>query len=197
MDARMTTDREPDLLKGAVAGLVGGLAGTWAMSEYQALWSRVVDGHEPQSAGGRHDARDWQEKNEDQNANELAAQAVARHTIGRTLTERELEVGAPLMHYAFGTALGLMYGLAAERTTWATSGSGLGFGSAVWAGADEIAMPAIGWSRPQRYPLESHLQSLTAHFVFGVTTEMVRRGARRLMGNGRFTSSSGSHRSRF
>jgi uncharacterized membrane protein YagU involved in acid resistance len=171
---------EPDLLKGAFAGMVGGLVGTWVMSEYQRLWSRV-NRQEPQSAGGLHDARDWQEKNEDRNANELAAQAVARHTLGRTLTERELETGAPLMHYAFGTALGIVYGLAAERAAWATSGSGVGFGSAVWAGADEGAMPLIGWSRPQQHPLESHLQSFTAHFVYGLGTELVRRGVRAML----------------
>jgi hypothetical protein len=173
--------REPDLLKGALAGLIAGAAGTWAMSEYQALWSRVVNGGEPQSAGGRHDARDWQEKNEDQNANELAAQAAARHTIGRSLSEEELEVGAPVMHYAFGTVMGLFYGMASERAAWATSGAGLGFGSAVWAGADEIAMPAIGWSHPDQYPLESHMQSFTAHLVYGGVTELVRRGVRRIL----------------
>lgn len=180
MDARMN-QREPDLARGAFAGLIGGLVGTWAMSEYQRLWTRVVNGEQPQSAGGRHDARDWQEKNEDRNANELAAQAVARHTIGRPLNEDELEVGAPLMHYAFGTMMGLFYGMAAERARWSTSGSGMGFGSAVWAGADEIAMPMLGWSRPQDHPAESHLQSLTAHFVYGVTTELVRRGVRSML----------------
>ena len=66
------------IVAGAIAGLVGGLVGTWAMSEVQALWSRRVDAaHDPDtaSAGGRHDAREWQERVEGENANELAANA--------------------------------------------------------------------------------------------------------------------------
>jgi hypothetical protein len=173
--------READAFKGALAGLVGGLIGTWFMSEYQALWSRVVNGGEPQSAGGKHDARDWQEKNEDQNANELAAQAVARNTVGRELSEDELEVAAPMMHYAFGSTMGAIYGAFVEEAPWAAAGAGSAYGALVWVGADEVAMPVIGWSRPQTYPLESHLQSLTAHLVFGVASEISRRAVRRLM----------------
>jgi uncharacterized membrane protein YagU involved in acid resistance len=172
-----------DVWKGAVAGLVGGLVGTYFMSEYQALWTRAVNGYEPQSAGGRHDARDWQEKNEGgQNANELAAQALARQTAGRELSERELEIAAPLMHYGFGAATGAAYGIFAERARWAPAGNGMGFGTLVWAGADEIAMPLIGWARPQRYPIESHFQSFTAHLVFGLATELTRRAVRNMLG---------------
>ena len=47
---------------GIVAGLIGGLVGTWVMSEFQGLWSKAADGRDPQSAAGRHDARDWQER---------------------------------------------------------------------------------------------------------------------------------------
>lgn len=153
------------------------------MSEYQALWSRVVNGGEPQSAGGRHDARDWQEKYEGgQNANEKAAQAVARRTVGRELAEPELEVAAPLMHYGFGASVSGLYGALVEEAPWAASGGGTGFGTAVWLGADEIAMPAIGWAHPQRYPAEAHVQSFTSHLVFGLTTELTRRAVRRMLG---------------
>jgi putative membrane protein len=173
--------RQRDALKGAISGFVGGLVGTWLMSEYQGLWSRYVDGVEPRSAGGRHDARDWEEKNEGDNANEQASQALARRTLGRELTRRELEVAAPLMHYAFGGGLGAAYGAVAERGPWATAGMGTAYGTAVWAGADEIAMPAIGWSRPDHFRLQDHLQSFTAHLVFGLGTELTRRGVRRMI----------------
>jgi len=164
-----------------MAGLIAGLVGTYFMSEYQGLWSKWMNGGEPNTPGGRHDARDWEEKNEGDNANQQAAQAVARRTVGRELTDDELEVAAPLMHYAFGGAISAAYGVFAEHTPWARGGAGAGYGTVVWAGADEIAMPLIGWSDPQRFPLESHLQSFTAHLVFGVTTEMTRRAVRRLL----------------
>ena len=65
------------MIKGILAGAAGGLVGTWAMSHAQRLWTRAVDERVPESAGGKHDARDWQERSEGQNSNELAAQAVA------------------------------------------------------------------------------------------------------------------------
>jgi len=144
---------------------------------------------EPQSAGGRHDARDWQEKVEGQNANELAANEVAEHTINRPLTREELEVAAPAMHYAFGAAMGALYGGLYEASRNVRAMGGTGWGMAVWAGADGIAMPLLNLSRPKtEYPLETHAQSYAAHIVFGVTTEVVRRGVRALWSDRRSRS---------
>jgi hypothetical protein len=160
--------------KGLIAGLIGGLAGTWAMSEAQRAWTRAVGGHVPESAGGKHDARDWQERSEGQNSNELAAQALARYLLGRRLTRDELRVAAPVMHYLFGAAMGALYGVYAQGRQVRTSGAA--FGMAVWLGADEIAMPVLGLSQPTtRRPVEMHLQSLIAHLVFGTVTEITRR----------------------
>jgi hypothetical protein len=157
-----------------LAGAIAGLAGTWAMSEAQRLWTYVIDGSAPASAGGRHDARDWQERSEHQNANELAAQALAIHFAGRRLTRHELQFAAPLVHYLFGTVVGALYGAYAERRR--SHGSGAGFGMTVWLAADEAAMPLLGLSDSTALrPLEMHLQSLMAHLVYGTATEMVRR----------------------
>jgi hypothetical protein len=186
---------------GVLAGMAGGLAGTLAMNEVQALWSRAVDGYRSTSAAGRHDSRDWQEKNEDANANEVLAQTVATHTIDRPLTEDELQVAAPVVHFSFGTALGAIYGGIMEAVTRRREASfafgrratdrprgpsvailaGAAFGAAVWVGADEIAMPVLGLSSERDYPLEAHVQSLVAHLAFGITAEVVRRGVRALL----------------
>jgi putative membrane protein len=174
-----STQTRADVQKGMLAGFIAGLAGTWTMSEFQGWWSRAVDGREPHSAGGRHDARDWQERNEGRNANELAAQAVATHAVGRDLTRAELKVAAPAVHYVFGSTLATMYGGLAETSPHVTAGVGIGYGVAVWAAADEVAMPILGLARRgQQYPVEAHLQSLAAHLVYGMTTEIVRRGVR-------------------
>jgi len=144
------------------------------MSEVQRLWTRVVDGDVPESAGGRHDARDWQERSEQRNSNELAAQTLAGFMLGRSLTREELHFAAPLVHYLFGAAVGAIYGAYAERRQ--AEGSGAAFGTTVWLAADEIAMPVLGLSDPTtRRPLEMHLQSLVAHLVYGTATEMTRR----------------------
>ena len=165
------------MYRGIIAGGVAGLVGTWAMNEVQRLWTRAVDDDAPESAGGRHDARDWQERSEHRNSNELAAQAVAGYILGRDLTREELRLAAPLVHFLFGAAVGAIYGAYAERRQADTTGAG--FGTTVWLAADEIAMPLLGLSdSTARRPLEMHLQSLVAHLVYGTATELTRRSVR-------------------
>jgi hypothetical protein len=128
MDKRHT---QPQVLKGAVAGFIGGLVGTWAMSHTQRFWTHAADGDAPDSAAGKHDARDWQERSENQTANELAAQAVAKWTLGRRLTRDELVIAAAISHYTFGAAVGVLYGASIELLR-RRSMSGVGLGTAVW-----------------------------------------------------------------
>jgi putative membrane protein len=167
------------MVKAILAGFVGGLAGTWAMNEAQRAWTQAVAGETPESAAGKHDARDWQERSEGQNSNEIAAQAVATRVIGRRLNREELAVGAALLHFTFGATVGALYGAYAGRQTRVTSG--IGFGLAVWLLADEIAMPLLGLSDSTlRRPLEKRLQSIAAHIVFGMATELTRSAVQRI-----------------
>jgi putative membrane protein len=161
------------------AGALGGVAGTWAMNHAQRLWTLAAEGDAPESAGGKHDAREWQERHENQNSNELAAQALARHLIGRSLTQDELQVAAPVVHYTFGAAVGALYGACTARRSRISVARGAGLGVALWMIADEIAMPAIGLSRPTtERPVEMHLQSFASHVVYGIVAELVRAAAR-------------------
>jgi hypothetical protein len=167
----------PGVNAAMIEGAVAGAAGTWAMNEAQRLWTYAADGQAPESAGGRHDARDWQERSEHQNSNELAAQAVARYVLGRRLSRQELRIAAPLSHFLFGAAMGALYGAYANARQAPPSGAS--FGATVWLAADELAMPLLGLSRsPARRPLEMHLQSLFAHLVYGTVTETTWRSLR-------------------
>jgi hypothetical protein len=161
--------------KDVLAGAVGGVAGTLAMNYAQRLWTLVAERNPPESAAGKHDARDWQERTEDENSNEVAAQVLARATIDRRLTERELSIAAPLIHFSFGAAVGAAYGASLDTVPHHRR-SGVALGSALWLAADEVAMPVLGLSRSTlERPLEMHCQSLVAHLVYGVVTERVRR----------------------
>jgi hypothetical protein len=131
------------MIKGILAGAMGGFIGTWAMSHAQRLWTRAADDRVPESAGGKHDARDWQERSEGQNSNELAAQTLAMTLLGRRLTRDELRIAAPMMHYAFGIAVGALYGAYADRLR-ARGASGVALGTTLWLTADEIGMPLLG-----------------------------------------------------
>jgi putative membrane protein len=168
--------------KGVVAGLAGGLVAAWVMNEFQALWSRAVEGGQPQSSGGHDDGRDRQERSEDANATEVAAQRIADTTIDRPLSRDELSIAAPAVHYAFGAAMGALYGGLVERSKRVPPLTGAAWGMALWAVADEVAVPMLHLSRPStESPAEVHLQALAAHIVYGITTELVQLGVRAAM----------------
>jgi len=166
---------------GVVTGLVGGLVGTWAMTQFQTLCSASnIDGA---TRGGDHpQARSAPKSPNEQNANERAADAVARNTINRPLTREELESAAPFVHYGFGAAMGALYGGLREVSAGVRALGGSGWCTILWAGADEVAVPLFGLSRPSSdYPLATHAQAYAAHLVYGLTTELVRRGVRALV----------------
>ena len=88
------------------------------------------------------------------------------------------------MHYAFGTVLGALYGSARELSPGTLQSmhpvlAGVGSGSAVFVGADEFAVPALGLSEsPKDTALSSHAYGLASHAVYGVTGELVREAVR-------------------
>ena len=60
-----------------------------------------------------------------------------------------------------------------------TVGAGLPYGASIWIVADEGVVPALGLSKsPAEYPLSIHAYALASHFVYGLTTELVRRAVR-------------------
>jgi len=166
--------------KGVAVGIAGGVLASWTMNQAQAAWSRAAANFRSPSAGGKEDARDWQERSEGTNATEIAAQTAARATLDRPLTRDELAVAAPLVHYAFGAAMGGLYGGLVEMSPAVRACSGTAYGTVVCIGADEIAMPMLGLSDPDAdRPVEMHAQAFAAHLVFGLTLELVRRALRR------------------
>jgi uncharacterized membrane protein YagU involved in acid resistance len=81
-------------------------------------------------------------------------------------------------HYLFGASAGLVYGLLAPRVPSMRSAFGTGYGTLVWAIADEGVIPALGLSRnPRQIPADVHLYALAGHWVYGATLESFRRAA--------------------
>jgi len=158
--------------KGLVAGLVGGLVGTIVMTEFQKAWTRTAEAMQ----NGDHARK---EQREGENATMKAAGKIA-HIGGRELSHEQKKKAGPLVHYSFGTLQGAMYGAMTELTR--TPGGflpGLLFGVALFGLADEVAVPALGFSgKPSEYPISTHLYAAAAHCVYGMATEIARRGLR-------------------
>lgn len=176
---------EGNVLKGLAAGVIGGLVASAVMDEFQALWSKLSESLEGSSGegGSKDEGGQSQGGGEEQEpATVKAAEALSESVFGHELTKSEKEVAGPAVHYAMGAGSAAVYGVLAEFVPEVTAGAGLPFGTAVWLLADEAAVPALGLSKgPTEYPLSTHAYALASHFVYGLTTELVRRGVRGLL----------------
>ncbi len=106
------------------------------------------------------------------------ADALSRIVRDRSLSEREKPTAGSAVHYGFGAAMGVTYGIVAAATRVATVGWGMGFGMAVWLGAHVIMVPALGLApSPLRQPLPREGLELGMHLLYGVTVHLVRRVA--------------------
>jgi len=164
----------PKLWKGIVSGLAGGLAATYAMSQFQAVskkWSKPS-----------RERPHGQASSEEKPATVQAVESITRATHGPELVPSEKKASGHVVHYAFGAANGILYGALSEYKPKARVGRGSAFGAGLWAVADEIAVPALGLSKPLRVqPASAHLYGLASHLVYGLTTDAVTRGVRALL----------------
>lgn len=137
--------------------------------------------------GGRHDiarlkARARWLRLPQRDATIRAAEALSYFVRGAGIPAKHRHVTGLAVHYAFGALTGAAYGLTAEKYPTITVASGLPFGAGVWLFAEELALPVTGLSdTPGKYPLRDHFNALTAHLVFGLTTELTRRSTRELL----------------
>lgn len=164
-------ETDKNVWKGIVAGAVGGLVASFAMSEYQALTAKFSESENKKP-----------QRKKDEPANVKAAKAVSERVFDHKLKKAEKEPAGEVMHYVMGGVSGAIYGATAELTGVTTMGAGLPFGSAVWAIADDVVVPALGLSKsPTQYPLSTHAYALSSHWVYGLVTEVVRRAVRKAL----------------
>lgn len=160
------------LTRNVLAGLAGGLLGAWAMECMQNAIGAVSKDQGGADGGGGQQYR----QPESEPATYKAADAVAEAVASRDVPREYKPAAGALVHYAFGGAVGAIYGAAAARTPDVTTWAGLPFGATVWLIADEIGVPLAGLAKkPTEYPLSDHATAFATHLVFGLTTEIARR----------------------
>ncbi|MGH9735961.1 MAG: DUF1440 domain-containing protein [Candidatus Acidiferrales bacterium] len=161
--------RQRSVWRGLVAGLAGGFVASWTMNEFQKGWSAAADA----IADGKP-----KKKPQDpaENTTAKTADAIVQRLLGRPLSREQKRKAGPIVHYAFGTMLGGLYGAASEVIPQIRIGNGVPYGTAVFVGVDEIALPALKLAKgPTEYPVSTHLYGLASHVVWSATTEGVRR----------------------
>jgi putative membrane protein len=104
------------------------------------------------------------------------ADAVVNLTTGQHFSREQKEKAGPVVHYAFGGLMGALYGGASEYWPSARAGFGTTFASALFTGADVIAVPVLQLGLPpDEQPGSALATPFSAHLVYGFATELVRR----------------------
>jgi hypothetical protein len=154
---------------GALArGLVAGAVGAFAQDVFFRLTGRV----RPSSPEQAFTPPEPQQASEASNAT-VARRFVEGMMARAPLSEEAKARGGRIVHYAFGSAFGGLYGLAREsipalRRGRAGGGAATLFGTAVWAFGDELLLPAFRLSgRPEAYPASVHAYAYAAHLAYG------------------------------
>jgi putative membrane protein len=180
--------------RGVVAGIAGGLVASWVMNVFMANGgpkiTQAVENLTGDKGGNGAPSQAQAEQQEGAGANEpkedatmKAADAiVSTVTGGRHLSFEEKQKAGPVVHYAFGALMGGAYGALAEYSSTARAGFGTGFGSALFACADLVAVPALNLSGSAAdAPVSSLANPFAAHLVYGAITEGVRRVIRAIL----------------
>lgn len=180
--------------KGCAAGLAGGLAATLVMTGFQSAWhatkQKASNGSgENESGSAECSGANGEHEMQQQSQNENPTEKVARKVVGIAgvdLSPESKKTGGNVVHYAFGTLMGGVYGTALEfaprEYRRKALGSGLLLGTALFAAADEVALPALQLTEsPTETPASMHVYGLISHLVYGATAGFVTRKLRKVM----------------
>jgi putative membrane protein len=154
----VSTARKRSIVKGFLAGAIGGLAGAAAKAIGEAVYP-------PRTQG------------------QIAPPAVLVNRMSdRPLTEEEEEVSVRAIHWGFGALVGGVYGAVAEYQPAVTGRWGTNFGLTLCGFTHASTLPLMGLTeKPEDQPMREHASELVTHAIYGVTTELVRRVARKIL----------------
>jgi putative membrane protein len=150
--------RKRSLIKGFVAGAIGGLVGAAAKAAGEIIYPPRIEG-------------------------QIAPPAVLINRMAsHPLSEEAEEASVRAIHWGFGALVGGVYGALAEYQPAVTGRLGANFGLTLCGITHISALPLMGLTEsPENQPAREHASELVTHAVYGVTTEVVRRLARRVL----------------
>src|SRR5215510_10320052 len=161
--------RHRSLLKSLVVGTTSGLLGTVAMTQFQNLWNQSSEKIKPDQNAN---AGSVQSEEDNEDSTMKVAGKIAQAT-GHRLSKPERKSAGLWVHYGFGAAVGGIFGLLKEigprrarRLNPVLAGAG--YGTAVFLGAHEVAVPALKLSSsPFEEPVSDQVLEYLAHLIYG------------------------------
>ena len=182
--------KQPSVLRGIITGATAGIAATLIMDQFLKLTTagqkavekqmKLAQGESPWEIA-HEQVQQEQLAAEQEDSTEILARKIAE-ARGKTLDKEKKKKAGQAVHYTFGTLMGIVYGVSAELVPEATTGAGTAFGTLLFLGADEVAVPALRLAPPpDQTPAPDHLQHWAAHVVYGGSLELVRTLLRRFI----------------
>ena len=148
----------PDLVKGALAGMLGGLAGAGAKMAAEHLFPPRLDGRKPPSVA-------W-----------------AEQVTNRSLEGAERQLAHKTIHFVFGALAGAAYGALVEFEPSLAAWRGAAFGVTLNRITHEWLLPRLDLSAtPNERPTQERIGDWVTHAVYGTITDTTRRVVRRRM----------------
>lgn len=149
-------ERERSLLKGALAGLIGGIAGSGTKAIAETIFPPRIEGQTAPPV--------------------ILAEKIAHHP----LNDQQQAVAMHGIHWSFGALAGAVYGASVEFEPKMGAWRGAAFGLALNRLTHESLLPKMGLSeQTERQPTQERMSEWVSHVVYGVTTDLVRRLVRR------------------
>jgi uncharacterized membrane protein YagU involved in acid resistance len=95
---------------------------------------------------------------------DFVSEQVTDHKVPR----KRQNLAGNIVHYGFGTSMGILFGLLNDRRDEKHILSGIAFGAGVWLFADNVMLPLLGIAKsPFKIALKDHAYALSAHLVYG------------------------------
>ena len=152
------TNRDRSILKGALAGVLGGLAGAGAKVVAEQLFPPRIQGQTPPPV------------------------VLAEQMAGHTLSGAERLAAMQGIYWTFGAVAGAVYGALVEYEPTLAAWKGAAFGIALNRITHESLLPKMGLSAPKsQQPTQERISEWVTHAVYGIATDAVRRAARRAL----------------
>jgi putative membrane protein len=148
--------QQRSILKGALAGLVGGIAGSGAKVVAEKIYPPRAAGQTPPPV------------------------LLAERAAGHPLSEDQKRLALNGIHWTFGAIAGAVYGAAVEVEPKAGAWRGAAFGLGLNKLTHESMLPKMGLVEATvRQRTQERQSEWVTHVVYGVATEAVRRLVRR------------------
>lgn len=152
----MDTNSHRSLSKGALAGLIGGLAGSGAKILAEYFLPPRRPGQLPPPV------------------------VLVEQIAGHELSPAQRRIAAQTLHWVFGALAGAVYGAIVEYEPSLAAWRGAAFGITLNRMTHESILPRMGLAAsPRDQPAQERISEWVTHAAYGVATDLVRRKVRK------------------